>query len=137
MTVDDLGAGRALFELYRSRLYANGWKQSRSLSYGYAERDGLPLSKPVRALYGRTFLESLSPQDLDSFDLEQLCRQPAEGYYKFPGLPLNKLCAQIFEMHPNLRSRYAINTPLGRLRYRMWLKRRAVSQFGIPPKLLR
>lgn len=125
-----------LFEDYARRLKLAGWNENKALGYAFGRHGDIELRLPVRRLFAHLFPDALSADAVHNLDLRGLCRGPAPQYRRFPFLDISRLAAEILKLHPEVHSRFAVDTPLGRFRFKRWLKRHAIPSYGLDPDLV-
>jgi hypothetical protein len=135
----DLGPAQELFLDYQRRLTGQKWDKVHRATYAYGALNGVPLSSPIRRLYGRLYPNGLGSQAIAELNVTKLCTAPAADWRRFRGLPINALAAQILSMRPDVQARFsklAIRMPWGWWRYRRWLRRHAAKEYRIPTQLI-
>lgn len=127
---------RSLLVDYGDQLMRCGWEEARLLPNAYAKRNGLLLSRPVRKVFARLFPEPLSPEALEDLDMVHICNEVAPGFRWLPGLRMTRLAAEVLRLHPEVLTRFAINTAIGRWRYLRWLRKHAAKTYDIASEVL-
>lgn len=133
---DDLGEAQELFLAYKRELLENGWERTHSLPYAYGRLNGVPLSTPIRRLYGRRYPTGLAGEAIAALDIESLCTARDTSVPQLRGTGVSALAAQLFSMRPDIQAKFAVRTPWGRWGFHRWIKRHAAKEYKIPKQLV-